>query len=183
MRNFRKAFIVSSRSEMACLKIGSLDPFAISYGEKTSCYNMKAVAEFLRIQLRSCAASDQRTSQSPLRRRRVRRDRDRRTIRDGGRHAWITNRRGRRAGRGNRRRPAKPIAAATTSTAEGESKKRCEKQHPLHCLCLLTGEAYPLTHLRRARHRGSVLARSSRGAAKNWPLNPTRCPTMCKRNR
>jgi hypothetical protein len=143
-RNFRKAFIVFSRSVEVWLG-GSLDPFAISYGEKTKRYSRSGFSLTLyrlggwgRAQR---APSSVPTNQSPLRRRRVRRDRHGGAIRNWGCHARIACRRaGGHWWRAGSRRPAKPIAATATSTADGESKKRYEQRHSLHCLCLLTGK-------------------------------------------
>jgi hypothetical protein len=79
------------------------------------------------------------TSKSPLRRRCVRRNRcNRGTIRDRRGRAGIADWR-RRGARHNWGRAAKPIAAATTSTAKAESENRYDEPCSLHdCVSVLS---------------------------------------------
>ena len=97
-----------------------------------------------------------RLAQSPLRRRRIRRNRCDGLPVNWRWRAWIANWRRRRTRRHGGRRTAKPIATTTASTAQCESKNRHEKRRPLH-ICVSVPEEHPLSQLRRASARSSML--------------------------
>lgn len=136
-----------------------------------------------------------RSDCSPLRRRRIRCDRNRRTVIHGRRRARVAHRGWGRACRGagrcrirwgwvsRHRRSPQPIAATTAGSANTESKNRNSQCRTHHGSCLLTREANPSHPLRPPPSSSSLLALTARKMRiGHSPHNPTRRQMMCKRN-